>query len=374
MHLNGWAASHPYSFRCWSEDDWHRYIDILFHEGANLLLLWPSMEIMPVPLTPEDESYLEEVRRVVEYAKRSRGMAAWIMHSANRIAVSDCGVTDPRFRPYWLPDAQIDLDPGKPDQLERILASREPLYRIVDNADAFVMIDSDSGGWEGSPVSAFVELFRRTRMILDRRAGTGSQTVLVSWLWQGWGHTTWDPDSRGGVITETVQLMRRQLPEPWMLIAGTGHYLPTLRRLGVLDRTVALPYGAIEAEPSLPFTNVDPLSIDGALDGLREYPELAGVMGNVQCPLLQLPQCHHFLGGLWNARQDLPLARADLEGLARLLAPGASAALASSLAGLNAAAPSDVAGQLEAVRALALSPPKAGIVGRLLFLEHAGPG
>ena len=49
------------------------------------------MEIIPLPMSPEDEAYLQEVRRVVDYAQNQRGMEVWIMQSANRIGVSDCG-------------------------------------------------------------------------------------------------------------------------------------------------------------------------------------------------------------------------------------------------------------------------------------------
>jgi hypothetical protein len=368
MHLNGWAASHPYAFRCWSEEDWQRYVDMLFHEGVNLLFLWPSIDIIPSPLSREDEEYLQEVRRVVAYAREQRGMEVWALQSANRIALSDCGVRDPRLRPYWLPEFQVDLDPGDPEQLDAILRSREPLYRIVDNIDGLVIIDSDPGGWKGSPVRAYITLLQRTRAMLDRHAAHGPGVKLVSWLWQGWGCTSWDPGNREPVIAETVALMREALPEPWMLIAGTGHYLPFLRRLGVLDRTVYLPYGAIEAEPSLPFTNVDPGAIRGALDGLTAYPGIAGVMGNVQCPVLQMPQVHHLMAGAWDFDGR---ARPDADGLsdlARLLHPAQARPVAEAFAALNATTPEEIDGALSQVRRISESADTLpGLLGRLLF-------
>lgn len=330
MHPNGWAANHPYAFRCWSEGDWRRYVDILFHLGANHLLLWPSPDIIPLPLPRADEEYLQEVRRVVAYAREARGMEVWIKQSANRVALSDAGVADPRRRPYWLPGVQVDLDPGDPAGLEAILRAREPLYRIVDNADGFAIIDSDPGGWNDSPVAAYLGLLERTRASIDRWCARGPGVKLVSWLWQGWGFTSWDPSRRERVIAETVRGMRDRLPEPWALIAGTGHYLPYLERLGVLDRTVYLPYGAIEAEPSLPFTNVEPEAVRGAIDGASAYPGLAD--------------------------------------LARLLhpQPGAAEAMAAAFDALNATRPPaiDAAAATLRRRTLAARP---GLLGRLLF-------
>ena len=90
IHLNGWPLNYPYAFRSWKEADWKKFIDIAWAQRINLFYLWPFMEILPVPLSPEDEAYLQEVRRVVEYAQNQRGMEVWIMQSANRIGISDC--------------------------------------------------------------------------------------------------------------------------------------------------------------------------------------------------------------------------------------------------------------------------------------------
>jgi hypothetical protein len=265
---------------------------------------------------------------------------------------------------------QVDLDPGDPDQLEAILRAREPLYRIVDNADGFAIIDSDPGGWNGSPVDAYLGLLARTRALVDRLHARGPAAKLVSWLWQGWGFTSWDPAAREPVIAETIRGMRDRLPEPWMLIAGTGHYLPYLERLGVLDRTVYLPYGAIEAEPSLPFTNVEPEAIRGAIEGAARFPGLAGFMGNVQCPLLQLPQGHRMMEGLW---EEVPRAGGGSGGmgdLARLLHPDAESgpALTAAIAALNATDPAPIAAAIGSLRGTAArNAVRPGLLGRLLF-------
>ena len=137
MHLNGWAINYPYSFRCWQEEDWQRYLDILSYQGVNLFYLWPFIEIMPVPLSPEDEAYLQECRRIVDYAQKKHGMEVWIMQCTNRVAKDRCGVADPRLRPYWRP-SQEDLNPGNPQHFRAIMNSREAMYRIINNADGGV--------------------------------------------------------------------------------------------------------------------------------------------------------------------------------------------------------------------------------------------
>ena len=143
MHPNGWAANHPYAFRCWSEADWLRYVEMLFHLGANHLLLWPSPDIIPVPLSRADEEYLEEVRRVVATRARSGG---WKCGSCRARTVSRSRTPVSPIRgdgPTGCPGCRSISIPGDPDQLDAILRAREPLYRIVDNADGFAIIDSD---------------------------------------------------------------------------------------------------------------------------------------------------------------------------------------------------------------------------------------
>jgi len=313
MHLNGWAFGYPYTFRCWKEADWKRYIDLLSCQGVNLFFIWPFMEIMPVPLSAEDESYLREVRRVVDYARDKRGMEVWIFQSANRVALNDCGVRNPRLRPYWVLKAQgeypgagqVDLNPADPKQFARIMKSREALYRRVDNADGYCTIDSDPGGWDGSPFSDYLKIFKASRVLIDRYAALGGRAKLINWLWFGWSRcwaqqrVWWQPgaDQRPlcEAVAESIRGMKKELPEPWWLITGLREYLPACAAEGVLGKTVYLPYGMIEGEPARPDSQIDFPRQREYLDEAGRYPGLAGLMGNVQTPLLQFPHVNHFL-------------------------------------------------------------------------------
>ena len=193
MHLNGWPLNYPYSFRGWREADWQRYLDILAYQGINLFYLWPFIEIMPVPFSPEDQAYLEECRRVVDYAQKKHGMEVWIMQCTNRVAKDRCGVADPRVRPYWRP-TQEDLIPGKPEDFKAILASREAMYRIIDNADGVCNIDSDPGFCPGSPVSDYVKVLQACRDLLDRHNIHGKTDEADQLDALGLGTRREDPD------------------------------------------------------------------------------------------------------------------------------------------------------------------------------------
>ena len=147
------------------------------------------MEIIPVPMSAEDEAYLQEVQRVIDYAHNQRGMEVWIMQSANRVGVSNCGIEDPRFRTYWvMGECQKDMNPADSEQFGNILKSFEALYKIVNNADAFCLIDSDPGGWAHSPLSdQDKNIQRRPQACLIKYSAKGPKTKLVDWMWLGWG-------------------------------------------------------------------------------------------------------------------------------------------------------------------------------------------
>ena len=382
IHLNGWANSYPYSFRNWREEDWCRYIDLLACQGVNLLFIWPFMEIMPVPLSSEDEAYLQEVRRVVDYAHTKQGMEVWIFQSPNRIAVGDCGVRDPRQRPYWVlqpcgdfPAAQqVDMNPADPEQFARIMQSREALYRIVNNADGYCTLDSDPGGWPDSPMSEYIRIFTASRALLDRVTVQGPRTKLINWMWNVWGLDSW-PDSsipyevRHRMLLEMISAMKSQLPEPWMLIAGRKDYLPACQEAGVLQKTVLLPYNAIEYEPSRPETRTNFTAIRDALEAVGQFPGLGGVMGNVQSPLLQFPLVSYTLATAWDyaARHRSPAM--VYQELARLVYPDQRELLADGWTALEETNRGNIATIADEMATLAAGndSPRLGALGQYLF-------
>ncbi len=295
LHFNGWAFKSPHSFRNWREEDWQSYLDILSYQSVNLFYLWPFIEIMPLPLSPEDQAYLEECRRVVDYAQKKHGMEVWIMQCANRVAKDRCGVADPRLRPYWRPSQQ-DLNPAKPQDFQAIMASREAMYRIINNADGVCNIDSDPGFCPGSPLSDYVKVLQGCRALLDRHNIHGKETKLIHWMLWGWGRA--ERMQREGLEEHqllTVRAVKQGLPEPLWFMSGTfGWDLPICRREGLIVKTVCLRYGVIEHEPAYPRTNVRVDAIRGMFDGTTAYPDLAGVMGNMQTPPLQFPNVFFF--------------------------------------------------------------------------------
>jgi Glycosyl hydrolase family 67 N-terminus len=386
IHLNGWPLNYPYAFRSWKEQDWKRFIDIAWAQRINLFFLWPFMEVMPVPLSTEDEAYLQEVRRVVDYAQNQRGMEVWIMQSANRIAVSDCGTHDPRYRAYWVNDCQKDMNPADPQQFERIRKSFEAFYKNVNNADAFVMIDSDPGGWPQSPVSDQLRIFQMARKLLDKYSVHASETKLIDWMHVGWGRhkfftstdavvgaydwTSKNPDeSDVAFMDETIRSFKANLTEPWALIAGQWSYLEDVKKESVLNKTVYLQYGAIESEPAFPATNLGQEAVQKVFDRAAKYPDLRGVMGNNQLVLLQFPRTFYFFATAWDTEYEKHPEAAVMRDLSAQLYPEHADLIADSFLALRETDPERIRAVIDPLEKLVRegSAGRPGALGRYLF-------
>lgn len=371
MHFNGWAFNYPYSFRNWREEDWKSYLDMLSYQGVNLFYLWPFIEIMPVPLSPEDRAYLEECRRVVDYAQKKHGMEVWIMHCTNRVPKDRCGVDDPRLRPYWRP-SQEDLNPGKPADFQAILTSREAMYRILDNADGVCNIDSDPGFCPESNFDDYVKVLKACREMLDRLNLHGKQAKLVNWMLWGWGRK--EKIQMEGLVEHqrrALRSLKQGLPDSLWLISGQfPEYLPMCREEGFGTRTILLPYGTIEFEPAYPHTGVQVDAIRRLFNGPdAQSPGLPGFMGNMQTPLLQFPNLFFFTSVLSDFDYRNRSEKDVLWDLAGLLYPRHRRLLADSYLALNEPDPKRIArlaDQLDRVlRENALGP--SGLFARKLF-------
>jgi hypothetical protein len=374
IHLNGWPLRYPYAFRTWKEEDWKRFVDIAWAQRVNLFYLWPFMEIIPLPLSKEDEAYLQEVRRVVDYAQNQRGMEVWIMQSANRVGVSDCGSSDPRFRAYWvMGECQKDMNPADPQDFQTILAHFEALYKNVNNAEGFCMIDSDPGGWPGSPLRDQTKIFNGARKLLDQYNVNGPKTKLIDWMWIGWGrHPTGEDTGGVAFMQDTIRNFKKDLREPWQLIAGMSIYLESAKNESVLNKTVFLQYGAIEMEPAFPATNLGFEPVQKVFQTADKYPELEGIMGNNELMSLQLPRTFYFFKTAWDRNYDNNGEDGVLLELGEQLYPDHKQLIKDAFLALREQDPDKINSTLRAVSTLVNdgNAGRPGAIGRFLFPDR----
>jgi hypothetical protein len=387
LQAGGWPINYPYA--AWKEQDWKRFIDMAWIHRINLLLLTPLLEVLPVPLSRQDEAYIQEIRRIIDYAQTERGMRVWVGMPANRIGITDCGVADPRVRPYWINGCQKDMNPADPAQFARIVAAVEPFYRIINNADGILMGDADPGGWPNSPLSEQLRIFRNAREMLNRYNVHGRDALLADFMWIGWGRhkfftstdrlvTGFDwsdknPDESDiAFMAETIRNFKENLPEPWTVVAGMTPYLESAKREAVLPKAVYFPYGAIELEPAFPWTNIGWSPVNEVFEKRAEYTGLNAVFGNNQIMSLQLPRTDYFFSTAWDLSQKSVEVREVLEDVAEHIYPEQKKALVDAFLALQETDPTKIEAAHNGLQSVveASSIGRSGVLARYFFPDR----
>ena len=313
-----WAYAYPYALRSWSFEDWRSYVDLLAYLKINFFSIWSMVGILPNPLSDADRQYLQNYRAVIDYARDRRGMEVFIGECANNVAESDAGVPV-QERGYF--DVEVLKDPSDPKQFQDIMDSRRNLYTIADNADGYWIIDSDPGGFEGSPVSEFVDILIGNRKLIDECTEKGKNAKLAYWMWVGWAKGKPKTD-QGSTCRAIVENMRDRLKEPWILFPCWGNHLDACRDLGYMDKSIFFPYGTVEDEPSPPTTRLRFDEMFFHLNNCISVWDGRNAMANAQSPVVQLPNIFFFAQTAWHGVPPAePAARDVVTPLAKLLAP-----------------------------------------------------
>jgi hypothetical protein len=266
------------------------------------------------------------------------------------------------------------MNPADGEQFANIEKSFEALYRIVNNADGFCLIDSDPGGWPQSPLSDQLKIFQMARKLLDRYNQHTIKTKLIDWMWLGWGRH-WGRDTeeqRVAFMSETIRNFKNNLPEPWELIAGMAPYLKSASDESALGKTVFLQYGAIEMEPAFPSTNLGLKSVQEVFDTAARFPGLRGIMGNNELMSLQLPRTFYFFQTAWNSNYEKSEESDVLRDLARQLYPDHETVVAESFSALREREPEKIQAILdELAKIVATGTGRPGAIGRNVFPDKA---
>ncbi len=287
-----WPYSHPYAARTWSLDDWRGYADGLHKLGYNTIMIWPLIDTMPDPLTSSDVTSLRKLAKVINILHGDFHMRAFIVLSANVIAKDDVA-KQATFEQRHYYHSEIFVNPADTAAVSNMMKRRESALRYLAKADAFAIIDSDPGSYPGSTNQEFVDLLRMYRELFDRlRPGI----ELIYWVHVGWpAYGRWYATGTFGWSTrdeyfEAITLVNKSKLEPWGLAGARREILdaPAWSK-----RSIAFNYGAIENEPSFPFTN---FGGNHAYQGGAK-PLSRGVMGNAQTHCVQLPNTFAFAQG-----------------------------------------------------------------------------
>ena len=169
-----WSNAHPYSARTWTLDDWKNYILCLKAIGYDTVTIWPQLETMPTKLTPSDEAFLVKLGEVIDFLHK-QDMRAIITSAPNIMPTVKSADYTFEKRYFW--ECCQYVDPSDASAVRAMIEDREHKFRFLAKADGLHIIDSDPGGWKGSPPAEFVNLFEQLgnalrRMIKQRPSET----------------------------------------------------------------------------------------------------------------------------------------------------------------------------------------------------------
>lgn len=321
FYLHGsWVFNYPFAVRTWKRDDFAGMFRVLRLLGFDTVMMWPTLEAAPMPLSDADAAAIRVYREVVADSQKA-GLACWIASCPCVISGEQVRATPWAQRSLYASMKTVRLDSP---QADAYLRHRQAVVRLLDNADALVVIDGDPGGWAGAPPEAFVRLLRADMQAMGARP-------VIPWIWNGWGRDC----TKGGFWAQPVaphtraclEALKAGLPAGFQLMPGRSHRdghangrinIDQADKAGLIPQSTLMCYEAIEFEPSPPAAV---LQFDLIRKSLREEARHAatarGVFGNAQQPIMVLPNLFFFA----RASADLRyLDRADADVLADLAA------------------------------------------------------
>ena len=297
----GWVFDYPLAPRSWQRADYANMFQLLKRMGYDTVQIWPLLEAIPMPLTAADRAELTAFRPILDDG-RAAGLRTWMVLCANLTTVPEIGSLPWRQRnPYpFLRTIRYD----NPTDTTGYLAHRRAMIEILNNADAYVTIDGDPGGYDDAQPQHFVNVFLNDRAAIENFGTHPAQQSVIPWIWCGWGtNGIWTEPSEP-FIRATLDLLPAQLPEPWSLLPGRsnqeGHAngrtnMWLIDEYNLESRSTLLFYEAIEFEPVPPSATL-------RFGDIRRYfqeetalhRKASGVMGNAQQPLMALPNIYLF--------------------------------------------------------------------------------
>lgn len=294
-----WPYRAPYAARNWTFEHWRGYAEGLKRLGFNTMVIWPVIEIMPAPLTPEDRADLDKLAHVIDMLHEI-GFRAYMTVLPN-IVVDNDAAQNATFDERHYYHSLNYVDPADSTAVRAMVDAREELLRPLSKMDGCVIIDSDTGSFPNATNEQFLNILLEHRRMFDRlRPGI----EMLYWMHVGWeaygryhatGRFEW---STRAEAEDILTKLKAAAPEPWGLSVHSPGSVPdddyqVAIDLDLASRAVLFNYGAIEGEPSFPMTN---FGGDAAYNA-GHAAELRGVVGNAQTHCLQLPNTFAFARG-----------------------------------------------------------------------------
>ena len=297
----GWVFDYPLAPHSWQRADYAAMFGLLKRMGYDTVQIWPLLEAIPMPLTEADRAEVGGFRTIVQEG-RDAGLKTWVAFCPNLTTYPSIGSVPwrqrnpyPVFRTIYFTNAQDSAD---------YFAHRRALISILNNADGYVTIDGDPGGYEGAAAPDFVSIFQNDHESVSQFGTHPSQQEVIPWVWCGWGTKGVWAEPIEPFIRAELNLLPVQLPEPWSLLPGRSHRdgwangrtnMRLIEEYDLASRSMLMFYEAIEFEPVPPSPTLRFADIRRIF---REETSLQrkarGAMGNAQQPVMMLPNIFFF--------------------------------------------------------------------------------
>jgi len=298
-----WKYEYPYSVRTWSRENYDQMFHLLKRLGFDTVMLWPVVEAVPMPISDADAKAVRGFRSTITDAQRA-GLECWLVYCPAVTCRPEIATRPWRERSLYafMETARLDT----PAQAEPWLSHRAQMLRILNNADGYVTIDGDPGGYPGAKPADFLRVFLEDRRTIDRWGTQPSRQKLVPWIWSGWGTKgVWQEPIEPFVQAE-LELLQQRLPEPAEFLIGQCRSpqaccwknVKAAEKLDLAPRSTMLCYESVEYEPSAPASKIQFDEIRATLrDGRAFVGQSRGLFCNSETPLLVLPNVYFFARG-----------------------------------------------------------------------------
>lgn len=298
-----WKYNYPFAVRSWQRADYQNFFRLLKRLGFNTVMLWPVLEAVPAPLSPADREAVRAFRPIIDDARKC-GLEVWLTQCAAVVSQPEIAAKPWLERSLYPHMKTVRLD--NPQEAADYLHHRAALMEILNNADGYVTIDGDPGGYPGAKPSEFLKVLLNDRKTIDRVGIHPKAQKVIPWIWCGWGAKGVWAEPIAPFVSATLDALKQRMPEPWELLPGRsreGHAndrinIELARKAGLIDRSTLFLYEAIEFEPSPPAAVLQLADIRDALTKeLAESAGARGVFGNAQQPIMVLPNLYFFARG-----------------------------------------------------------------------------
>ena len=299
-----WDYSYPFAVRKWQAKDYDAMFHLLRRIGYNTVMLWPVTEAIPAPLSKADTKELRTFRKTIADAQHT-GLQCWLARTPNLLCKPELARSPWMERNFFPNQVVVRLD--DPQARDQYFRHREAITAILNNADGYVTIDGDPGGYAGARPDDWLEVLVADRAALRRHGTHPDRQLVIPWLWCGWGtKAVWQEPIEPFVSAE-LSVLRKGWERfaPALLLPGRsirdGHgngrkVISIMEGQGMSRQSVVLCYEAVEFEPVPPapvLQFADIRRIVGEEEGhLKE--KVRGWFANAQQPVMVLPNLFYF--------------------------------------------------------------------------------